>query len=43
MGFERVLDNLSVKHMDTSRRKIQSLVDYVANHCFWTYAKLSKF
>ena len=29
--------------MDALRKQIQSLVDYVLNHCFWTYAMLSKF
>ena len=32
MGFEQAL-----------RKQIQSLADYVLNHCFWTYAVLSKF
>ena len=43
MGFEQGFDNLTVKHMDALRKKIQSFVDYVVNHCFWTHAKLSKF
>ena len=37
MGFEQVFDDLTFK------KQIQSLVDYVLNHCFWTYAVLSKF
>ena len=43
MGFEQVFDNLTFKHMDSLRKKIQSLVDYVLSHCFWTYAVLGKF
>ena len=43
MGFEQVFDNLTFKHMDALRKDIQSLVDYVLNNCFWTYAMLSKF
>ena len=43
MGFEQVLDNLTFKHMDALKKQIQSLVDYVWNHCFWTYEMLSKF
>ena len=43
MGFEQVFNNLNVKHMDALRKQIQSLVDYVLNHCFWTYAMLRKF
>ena len=43
MGFEQFFDNLTVKHMDALRKQIQSLVDYVLNHCFGTYAMLSKF
>ena len=40
MGFKQVFDNLTVKHMDALRKQIQSLADYVLNHCFWTYAML---
>ena len=40
MGFKQVFDNLAVKHMDVLRKQIQSLTDYVLNHCFWTYATL---
>ena len=43
MGFEQVFDNLTLKHLDALRKQIQSLVDYALNHCFWTYAMLSKF
>ena len=43
MGFEQVFDNLTFKHMDTLRKQIQSLVDYVLNHCLWTCAVLSNF
>ena len=43
MGFKQVFDNVNVKHMDALRKQIQSLVDYVLNHCFWTYAMLRKF
>ena len=35
-GFEQVFDNLTSKHMDALMKQIQSLVDYVLNHCFWT-------
>ena len=34
MGIEQVFDNLTFKHMDALRKQIQSLVDYVLNHCF---------
>ena len=40
MGFKQVLDNLAFKHIDALRKQIQSLADYVLNHCFWTYAML---
>ena len=40
MGFKQVFDDLTVKHMDVLRKQIQSLADYVLNHCFWTYAML---
>ena len=40
MGFKQVFDNLTVKHIDVLRKQIQSLTDYVLNHCFWTYAML---
>ena len=43
MGFEQVFDNIIVKHMDDLRKQIQPLVDYVLNHCFWSYAMLSNF
>ena len=43
MGFEQVFDNLTFKHMDALGKQIQSVVDYVLNHWFWTYAMLSKF
>ena len=43
LGFEQVFDNLAFKYLDAVRKQIQSLVDYVWNHCFWTYAMLSKF
>ena len=40
MGFRQVFDNFTIKHTDVSRKQIQSLADYVLNHCFWTYAML---
>ena len=43
MGFTQVFDNLTVKHMDALRKQIQSLADFVLNHCFWTYAMLENF
>ena len=43
MRFEQVFDNLIVKLIDALRKQIQSLVDYVLNHCFWTSAMFSKF
>ena len=43
MGFKQVFDNLTVKHMDALRKQIQSVADYVLNHCFWTYAMLGNF
>ena len=43
MGFEQVFDNLTFKHMDALRKRIQSIVDDVLNHCFWTHAVLSTF
>ena len=45
MGLRQVFNELTFnfKHMDALRKQIQSLVDYVLNHCFWTYAMLSKF
>ena len=42
MGLEQVFDNLIFKEMDALRKQIQSLIDYVLNCCFWTYAMLSK-
>ena len=33
-GFKQVFDNLTVKHMDALRKQIQSLADFVLNHCF---------
>ena len=41
--FKQVFDNLTVKHMDALRKQIQSLADFVLNHCFWTYAMLRNF
>ena len=41
--YSRVFDNLTVKYMDALRKQIQSLADFVLNHCFWTYAMLRKF
>ena len=41
--FKQIFDNLTVKHMDALRKQIQSLADYVLNHCLWTYAMLRKF
>ena len=43
MGFKQVFDNVTVKHMDALRKQIQSLADFVLNHCFWTYAMLMNF
>ena len=43
MGFKQVFDNLTVKHVDVLRRQIQSLADFVLNHCFRTYAMLRNF
>ena len=43
MGFKHVFDNLTVKHMDALRKKIQFLADFVLNHCFWTYVILRNF
>ena len=37
MGFKQVFDDLTFKHMDALRKQIQSLADYVLNHCFWTF------
>ena len=42
VGFKQLFNNLTVKHMDTLRKQIQSLTDYVLNHCFLTYAMLRK-
>ena len=42
-GIQQVFDNLTVKHMDALRKQIQSLTDFVLNHCFWTYAMLRNF
>ena len=33
-GFKQVFDSLTVKHMDALRKQIQSLADFVLNHCF---------
>ena len=43
MGFKQVFDSLSVKHMDALREQIQSLADFLLNHCFWTSAMLRNF
>ena len=43
MGFKQVIDNLTVKHMDALRKQIQSLAEFVLNHCFSTYAMLRNF
>ena len=40
MGFKKVFDNLTAKHLDALRKQIQSPDDYVLNLCFWTYAML---
>ena len=34
MGFEQVFDSLTFKHIDALRKRIQSVADYVLNHCF---------
>ena len=36
--FKQVFDNLAVKRIDALRKQIQSLANYVLNHCFWTSA-----
>ena len=33
MGFERVFHNLTFENMEVFRKQVQSLVDYVLNHC----------
>ena len=43
MGFKQVFDNVTVKHMDALRKQIQSLADFVLNHCFWAYAMFRNF
>ena len=43
MGFKQVFNNLTVKHMDALRKRIQSLADFVLNHSFWTYGMLRNF
>ena len=43
MGFKQVSDNPTVKHIDALRKQIQSLTDFVLNHCFWTYEMLGNF
>ena len=43
MGFKQVFDSLTVKRMDALRKQIQSLADFVLNHCFWTFAMLWNF
>ena len=43
MGLKQVFDDLTVEHMDALRKQIQSLADYVLNHCFWTYEMLENF
>ena len=43
MGFEQVFFNLTFKQMDDLKEKVQSLIDYVLNYCFWIHAILSKF
>ena len=43
MGFKQVFDNLTIKHMDALRKQIQSLADFLLNHCFLTYAMLMNF
>ena len=40
MGFEQVFNNPTVNHMDALRKQIQSLVEYLLNHCFWASAML---
>ena len=42
MGFKQVFDNVTFKHMDALRKQIQSLIDYVLNHCFWTYPTVNQ-
>ena len=43
MGFKQVFDNLTVKHMDALSKQIQSLADFVLNHCFSAFAMLRNF
>ena len=43
MGFDQDFDNLTFKGMDAFTKQIRSPVDYALNHCFWTYAMISKF
>ena len=43
MGFKQVFDYLTVRHMNALRKQIQSLVDFVVNHCFWAYAVFGNF
>ena len=42
MGFEQVFDNLTLELMDAFKKQIQSLVDYVLNHCFSTYVNFKQ-
>ena len=42
-GIQTGIPNLTVKHMDALRKQIQSLADFVLNHCFWTYGMLWNF
>ena len=43
MGFKQVFDNLTVKHMDTLRKQIQSLADYVFEPLFLDLRNVRKF
>ena len=43
VGFKQVFDNQTVKHTYALRKQIQSLADFVLNHCFWTYAMSRNF
>ena len=43
LEFGQVFDNLTFKHMDALKERIQPLVDYVLNYCFWIQAILSKY
>ena len=43
MGFEQVLNNLTLKRLTALMKKTQSVVDYSLNDTFWLQAVLSTF